>query len=99
MSLFDKLEYSYLSEIHKRGVKIVVAAGNNGMELKKGCNFYPACHKYFLHNMIVIGNLHNRDSNYGEIIDYMIDGNRKGFPRMSGTSQSTAIFTGQLFSH
>jgi hypothetical protein len=29
----------------------------------------------------------------------MIDGNRKGFPRMSGTSQSTAIFTGQLFSH
>lgn len=78
---------------------IVVAAGNHNTDLDKECNFYPACYD---ERIIVVGNGNQKDrhyrSNYGSIVDVYIDGTNKGPKdlKLTGTSQSAAIYTGIL---
>lgn len=76
------------------GVKIVAAAGNNKNNLDKSCDYYPACYDK---RILVIGNK-SKVSNYGKIVDEIIDGqNQYAFGiLMSGTSQSAAIKTRRL---
>jgi len=72
----------------------VTAAGNNGKNLDKACTYYPACYDK---RIIVVGDK-NKYSNYGKYVDAIQNGkNQTAFGQtMSGTSQSTAIFTGLL---
>ena len=85
----------------KKGKTIVAAAGNDKTELTWAkCLVYPACSDK---GVIVVGNGRSKNSpssmsNYGEVIDYWVDGNKKGPKtlKMSGSSQSAAIFTGSL---
>lgn len=88
-----------------RNTKVFVAAGNNGMNLSKKCNYYPACYnlEFYNENLVVVGNGKNNDrhaktSNYGlNIVNIWEDGNNKcgGGICLSGTSQATAIATGK----
>lgn len=83
-----------VEKILDKKITLIVASGNNFLNLDKECIFYPACYDKRIY---VIGN-NAPSSNYGSIVDQVIDGNNKvglGI-RLSGSSQSTAIFTGQL---
>jgi len=95
------LSYSgnYYSSIERRQLatalminhsKVVVAAGNNGIELRGGdsCETYPACYK-FNSNFYVIGDFYQY-ANYGSKITNRINSGGEG------TSLSAAIFTGML---
>jgi len=86
-------EKKLINKILNNGTIIIAAAGNDGINFnKKGCIFYPACYD---ERIIVVGNKAD-NSNYGKQVDYILDGNNKiGFNiKLSGSSQSTAIFTG-----
>lgn len=88
-------------------VKMIVAAGNHGLNLGNPCwGSFPTC--YQLDNLINVGNLnpdtsrHNK-SNYGTInmewvmgtnVYSTLPNNQMGF--MTGTSMSTAIYTNKL---
>lgn len=79
----------------KRGI-IVVASGNDRLNLDKSCRYYPACFRY--KNIIVVGNTH-KSSNYGkDAVTLVIPAIQVGPPdnKMTGSSQSAAIFTGKL---
>lgn len=86
-------------------VKFFVAAGNEGEDLDKRCDAFPACYADSLKNITVVGNL-NGVSNFGKVVTVWIDGNNiqstvpysisnNGLARMSGSSMSTAIETGR----
>ncbi len=89
-------ELSYLKRILSKGSIIAVAAGNNNLNLTRDdCPIYPACYKVQLtgERYQVVANIGNR-TNYGsQIITHTEDGNNKGQPVKSGSSQSTAIVT------
>jgi subtilisin family serine protease len=76
---------------------LVVAAGNDKLDLDTNCNYYPACYDKRIY---VIGS-YSDYSNYGNFVDTFYDGtNKTAFGiTMSGTSQSTAIFTGKLLNN
>ena len=77
------------------GVVIVAASGNEATNLNKNCNYFPACYDK---RIIVVGNT-AKSSNYGnKVVDITLDGNNINVlgKVMSGSSQSTAIFTGLL---
>jgi len=86
------------------GIAVFVAAGNEKTEIfkegKKGNKYFPAsCKNKYI---VVVGNGHSRNkktktSNYGNVVDIFINGNRiKVFGlTLSGTSQSTAKITGR----
>lgn len=88
-------------------VKFVVAAGNDSHSLDvEGNEYYPA--SLFLNNEYVVANCYDTgslvpSSNYGSKVKYCEDGysrmstlpdNQDGY--MTGTSQSTAVYTGKL---
>lgn len=88
-------EKNLIKRILDQGKIIVAAAGNNGENLNKNCNYYPACYDDRIH---VVGNT-GKTANYGnKYIDATINGNNKtalGITQ-SGSSQSAAIYTGKL---
>jgi major intracellular serine protease len=102
----SQAEYNAIKLLSDKGTIIVVAAGNNGLDLGHPHNkSYPA--KYGIKNVIVVGNLdgdkRNVSSNYG--LKGMVWENGTNvlstFPggkygRMTGTSQSTAIYTNRI---
>jgi hypothetical protein len=95
-----KLEKAFIQKLLDANVTVVVAAGNDNLNLDKECVYYPACHDPRIY---VVGNgtsLKNRyaGSNYGKVVDIWIDGrdHTAGGHTMTGSSQSTAIFTGKL---
>ena len=90
---FLKEEAVYIKQLLDNGTEIVVSAGNENMNLNLGCNYYPACLDKRLH---VIGNI--SQSNYGRIVDVVIDGqNKQAFNIvLSGSSQSAALYTKYL---
>jgi subtilisin family serine protease len=104
----EKEEQKLIQKALDMGIKIVVAAGNEGSDLSQNCNFFPACYDSRLY---VVGNLEENgsisgSSNYGRIVNYWQHGtnvisnlpnNKVG--RMSGTSQAAAIFTGKLLNN
>jgi len=95
-------EKELIQKLLKRGVKIVVAAGNDGLNRP---NYYPA--KYELLGLIVVGNLDKNGlrhytSNYGfkdmvwEIGTDIVSTLPNGTGMMTGTSQSTAVKMNKL---
>jgi len=88
---FEQIEKTIVYRILSNGTKLIVASGNDGNNLDKNCNFFPAC---YYPEIIVVGNK-AKSSNYGKIVDFVLDGNNQtafGIT-MSGSSQSTAIHT------
>jgi hypothetical protein len=100
---FNIKEYVLLNKINSQNIGMSVAAGNDGVNLNKECNTYPACYKTMVKNTSlfrVIGSstsIGNFKSNYGNIVEDKEDGVQKGIPSLTGTSQATAIYTGKLF--
>jgi hypothetical protein len=90
------------------GTKIIVAAGNERLDLDKtGCPIYPACYlddikkkenRINTSNFIVVGAKDTGSSNIGSVVTVVAVGKDQGYPKMTGTSQATANFTGKLFS-
>lgn len=100
------LEFLSLQAALNTGMKIIVAAGNGkkvkgsniGQNLDKDCYYYPACYKFRSRpeNFFVVGSTQSKFSNYGKVVTRWADGNYVGVPAQSGTSQATAIVTGQI---
>lgn len=100
----SEVETAAITKLIKRGTKIICAAGNKHKKLtKKNCSAYPACLKaktLFLinKNFIVVGNHDTDSSNSSELFEIIYrPGLDQGHPAMTGTSQSTANYTGELF--
>lgn len=99
-----KEETKTIADLIDKGIKVVCAAGNNSRKLtEKNCNAYPACLKARMpfkanKNLIVVGN-HDTDSSNSSTFFKVVDrpGLEQGYPPMTGTSQSTANYTGELF--
>lgn len=84
-------------------INIVVAAGNYNKNLRKGCDYYPPCYNFNSKYFHVVGNgnseqTRDQSSNYGKMVTDWRDGvNIEGFGiYMTGTSQSTAVYSGEL---
>lgn len=84
------------------GIKVVVAAGNNGLNLSLVCEAYPACYDIRSKNFIVVanyvGNMVSSLSNYGGPVNAFEDGTNitAGGYTMTGTSQAAAIRTSKI---
>lgn len=104
---FDVDEFNLLSILSNMGIKIVVAAGNDGKDLSKSKNkYYPA--KYKIPGIIPVGNLESsgllhKSSNYGlknEVyelgteVKVLFPNNKTG--TITGTSPATAQKTNNL---
>jgi hypothetical protein len=87
-------ELNIFKEMTNSGIIVNVSAGNNAKNLDENCDVYPACYKFHLNsNFYVIGSTNKRYTNTGNVVDTYIDGDDIGFPKMTGTSQSTARFS------
>lgn len=110
---FSIKEFVYLKNMAARGSKIVVAAGNDNIALKRSkCFVFPACLILKIRsNFYTVGSKHkecqtenckNEKSAFSNwALDFHLDyeyGESVGSPTKSGTSQATAIKTGKLFS-
>ena len=97
---YDNKEFELIKKYTDSGIKVIVAAGNKGLNLGNGsCNIYPACHALNIkNNLIVVGSTNKKYSNHGYIVDEYYPGDKQGLPKKTGTSQSTANYTGKLFS-
>ena len=100
-------EKALLLEAQRKGILVVVAAGNEEEKLSKGnCNYYPAC--YDMNNIISVGAIDQSGrvlstSNYGSEVDVVAPGYRiksshskvkNGKHKMTGTSMATPFVTG-----
>lgn len=104
-SSVSDLEYRALAGAINRGIKVAVAAGNDGLNLDTKCSIFPACYAFNNSNFHVVGSstgalflskpknyfVYRKYSNYGNVVKYLEDGTEQGVPCMTGTSQSTAI--------
>ncbi len=97
----DKQEQFLIELAINRNIVVIAASGNEHMlmEDKKSCKYYPGCYNKVMN----VGNLGNKTSNYGKMVKIVIDGNNiksllpnNKYGYMSGTSQSTAIQTGNI---
>lgn len=92
------IEESIVKKFLEQGGIIVAAAGNNGSNLDKKCNFFVACYD---NRIFTVGAYDKqgkklKGTNFGKYIKFWELGERVGAPRMSGTSQATAIKTGKI---
>lgn len=99
-------EYNAIGLLINHNTTLIVAGGNNGIDLSKNCSYFPAC--YLFSDVIVVGNLaedniRNLSSNYGlknmvwEVgtnVLSALPNNHTG--RMTGTSMATAIHTNKI---
>ncbi len=104
-NMYDKEEFDLVSKLDKANIKLVVAAGNEGIDISK-TKMYPASFEF--KNLFTVGNgvnfdTKNEKSNYGKPDMVWRDGVRiksfgikEKYVMMTGTSQSTAIFTHDL---
>jgi hypothetical protein len=102
--IFDEKEYLTIKD--NPLTLFMVAAGNDGKDLDiPGNESYPG--SYGLNNVFIIGNVDSKyvrasTSNYGKKVSAVEIGEKvsvlvpKGYDIISGTSISTAIFTGKL---
>lgn len=95
-------EYKVLKAVSDIGTKIVVSAGNDNIDLTSEVDVYPAKYQD-IENLVVVGNSTDKSSNYG--LSGMVWENgtnifstfpNNRFGKMTGTSQSTAIYTNKL---
>lgn len=86
----------------EEGMTIIVASGNDKLNLNLSCSAFPACYKKLYKNLqgklIVVGAYNVRAGNKGKVVDYYDNGYRVGKPLRTGTSQATAIITGKIIS-
>lgn len=101
----DETEFKLIKLALSKGIKIAVAAGNEGKDLDRKCDSFPACYTKYLNSKLfrVVGSntkfvIGRNYANYGKIVKYKEDGTYVGSPRMTGTSQSTAILMGKWIS-
>lgn len=104
----DKEELEILLEAERKGILVIVAAGNDGRTTEPNYSYYPAM--YGLKNIIVVGNQEksgekHRSSNYGRFVDFMqigvdvpslcnyFDVGDLSLCNLSGTSQATPVIT------
>jgi hypothetical protein len=88
----------------KKGMKVVVAAGNFSQNLDQSCNYFPACYNIKHENFYVVGAYETlgkpaKFSNYGFRVRVWADGVDEGKGsgyEMDGTSQATANYTNEL---
>ena len=85
-------EEAIISLAAAKGIKIFVAAGNEGHNLNSSCDYFPAC--YNTKGLVIVGNKH-KTSNYGDKVTLIRNGvNVKASGTvMTGSSQATAIAT------
>lgn len=79
-----------LEKLADKGIKLVIAAGNNGINLDNYCSIFPACYKV---TPYVIGSSHPGIGNFGQIVSYKRYPFYKG---QTGTSMSAGYFTGEI---
>lgn len=103
----DDTERRAIRDLVMSGTKVVVAAGNNGRDLGKRCDYNPAC-AFSGEGFYVVENLNNMkvrtpSSNYGGPVNASapglsqygaLPGGKRG--TMSGTSQAAANFSNKL---
>lgn len=93
---FDEIpeEKEIVLKLLNKNIILVTSSGNDRLNLDISCVYYPACYDKRIY---VIGNL-GLSSNYGQIVDIKYNGvNQTAFGRtLSGSSQATALFTGDL---
>jgi len=87
-------EKTIVKKLLDNNITLAFAAGNDHQNLDYNCDYYPACYD---DRIFIIGS-ESLSSNYGKVVDTIYDGeNKTAFGlTLSGTSMSTAIFTGQL---
>lgn len=96
---YDAVEYEGIKALLKSGSKVIVAAGNDGMNLSESCTVYPACYALNNKNYHVVGSMDFFRSNYrGPITNIMPGANQCGIFGycLTGTSQATANYTASL---
>lgn len=85
-----KPEHDAIQKLLEQGAVIVVAAGNDGIDLSKSCNIYPACYKFNSPRFKVVANydigIRHIRSNYNGPVNEQEDGSSVG------TSKSAAVF-------
>ncbi|NJO65313.1 MAG: S8 family serine peptidase [Richelia sp. RM2_1_2] len=97
-------EHAAIKNALDKNITVVVAAGNENTNLLKDCDYYPACYNFTSNKFKVVGNGKSEkektySSNFGTppITDWKYGVNQNGFGFvMTGTSQSTAIKTGEI---
>jgi hypothetical protein len=87
-------EAQLLHLLYNKGIKVVVAAGNESRDLDENCNVFPACYYPYV---IPVGNIGN-GSNHGKIVTVVRNGNHQCYNDhcFSGTSQATALYSSEL---
>jgi subtilisin family serine protease len=102
-SNYDSIEQMIINRLTFKGVKIVVSAGNDGLDLSKSCLIYPACYNANKNNFYVVGsmdkynNLLDTSNKFGPVSYYENGLNQcsEGIC-MTGTSQAAAIRSNKL---
>lgn len=84
----DSREVQALAKARIKGV-VFTASGNEGKDLDKKCDVYPACYKDLA--LRVVGS-YNPKANHGKIVEHWEDWCFEG---LCGTSLSTGIATGK----
>lgn len=93
---FRVSEFFELFKLTRSRIYVIVAAGNDGLDLSQGCIAYPACHK-MLNNYYfrVVTSKNSPKANYG-LEDLIVEDGIDRKNGMLGTSQATARYTGKL---
>src|SRR6266853_3204718 len=97
---FIRSEKEGLLKLLAAGTKVVIAAGNDGLDLSKSCLAYPACYNFKDPNFYVVSSSdHSPNANFGGPVKLLAHGiNQCGIfgTCMTGTSQATANATNWL---
>lgn len=89
------IEKKIVKQILDDNIQLVVAAGNENINLDETCIYFPACYDK---RIWVIGAKDFKSSNKGKIVDIYLNGKEQTAygVTLTGTSQAAAIFTGML---
>lgn len=97
-------ERNALKRALDKGIVITVAAGNDNQDLNEKCSYFPSCYSEFrsYNNWHVVANFRDGSyqdgSNYNGPVNSLANGHKvsAGGSMMSGTSQASAQYMGQL---
>lgn len=94
----NEMEEQLILSFLRKGANVVVAAGNDRIDLNNICGIYPACYRQrIIHKRFrVVGGLKMERSNTGRVITDWRPAVNIGFPKMTGTSQATALKSAEM---